>query len=69
MKKKLNDKLALNRETLHTLTRRDMRDAMGGGTTSDTNTSNVTDTCATCLGPSCAHPGPSINPTLNSLCC
>lgn len=56
MKKMMKDKLALNRETLRTLTGRDLLDAQGGGTTSTSETSNptLTDTCGpTCKGIFC----------------
>lgn len=65
MRKKMSDKLALNRETLHTLTRLDMSGVAGGQT--GTGCSNPTDTCVTCVGPSCKN-----NPTTTtgtSLCC
>ncbi len=65
MRKKMNDKLTLNRETLRTLTRLDLSAALGGGTTSTTNESNTNATCETCFGPSCNNnpttaPGPTI---------
>ena len=55
MKKKFNDKLTLNRETLRNLTGLDMKGAVGGFTegTCGTGASNPTDTCETCVGPSC----------------
>jgi len=52
----MKDKLALNRETLRTLDRREMLDALGGGTTSTggESTSTFTDTCGpTCNGLHC----------------
>ena len=69
MKKKFNDKLALNRETLRTLTGPDMMGAVGGFTqgTCGTGASNPTDTCATCVGPSC-HGGATTT-TAGSSCC
>ncbi|HEV7508965.1 MAG TPA: hypothetical protein VGS07_29080 [Thermoanaerobaculia bacterium] len=59
MKKLVKDKLALNRETLRTLTGLDMFDAKGGKTTDlcTTETSNPTATCDTCIGPSCRAGG------------
>ncbi len=58
MKKLLNDKLALNRETLRTLTGLDMFDAKGGGSAlCTTGGSNPTVTCDTCYGPSCRAGG------------
>jgi hypothetical protein len=54
MKKKMNDKLALNRETLRTLAGFDMAGVAGGGSAlCTTGGSTVTDTCDTCVGPSC----------------
>ena len=67
MKKKLNDKLALNRETLRTLTGLDLMDAQGGGSRlCTTGGSTVTDTCETCIGPSCGAGGGA---TTASYCC
>ncbi|HEX3553824.1 MAG TPA: class I lanthipeptide [Thermoanaerobaculia bacterium] len=68
MKKKLNDKLALRKETVRMLTGLDLAGAYGGGTTSNTNTSNVTDTCATCIGISCQH-APITTGNTTSVCC
>lgn len=48
MRKKMNGKLNLSRETLRTLTEREMGAAYGGGTTTRTETSNYTDSCASC---------------------
>ena len=56
MQKKLNRKLTLSRETLRYLTPHEMDGVKGAGTTSHTNTSNITDTCATCVGVTC-HTG------------
>lgn len=54
MKKKLNEKLVLTKETLRTLSGNDMADVLGGGSAfCTTGTSNVTDTCETCVGPTC----------------
>ncbi|HEV2852253.1 MAG TPA: class I lanthipeptide [Thermoanaerobaculia bacterium] len=56
MKKKLDGKLTLNRETLRTLTVREMTGVGGGATTDGTCTtseSNTVYTCDTCFGPSC----------------
>jgi hypothetical protein len=64
MRKKMNDKLALNRETLRTLTKLDMAGVAGGQT--GTICSNVTDTCETCYGPSCRYVPPT---TTDSYCC
>ena len=55
MRKKMNDKLALHRETLQTLTRLDMSAVAGGQT--GTICSNPTATCDTCVGPSCRAGG------------
>ena len=68
MKKKFNDKLALNRETLRNLTGLDMKGAVGGYTdgTCGTGQSNITDTCETCIGPSCRYAPPT---TGTSACC
>jgi len=60
MRKQMNDKLSLNRETLRTLTGLDMSGIVGGQT--GTLCSNVTDTCDTCFGPSCRG-------TATSACC
>lgn len=50
MKKKLNGKLALNRETLRTLEDRQVTMAAGGVTAfCTTGASNVTDTCESCV--------------------
>ena len=65
MRKKMNDKLALNRETLRRLNGLEMSGVAGGQT--GTICSNDTDTCVSCYGPSCPH-----NPTTTtatSLCC
>jgi hypothetical protein len=48
MKKKMNGKLNLSRETLRTLAEREMDAAHGGGTTTRTETSNYTDSCDSC---------------------
>jgi hypothetical protein len=61
MRKKMNDKLALNRETVRTLTQLDMTGIAGGQT--GTGCSNITDTCETCFGPSCRTGG------AGSVCC
>ena len=56
MKKKFNDKLVLNRETLRNLNGLEMSNAKGGDFTDGTcgtGASNPTDTCDTCFGPSC----------------
>lgn len=69
MKKKFNDKLALNRETLRNLNGLDMSNVKGGvytDGTCGTGASNPTDTCATCIGPSCRY---VVTTTANSLCC
>jgi hypothetical protein len=58
MKKKFNDKLALNRETLRNLNGLDMSNVKGAvytDGTCGTGQSNVTDTCETCIGPSCRY--------------
>lgn len=68
MRKKINDKLALNRETLRTLTHFDLFAAQGGGGTSTTGESNSNATCATCVGPSCNGNNPTTG-TGTSLCC
>ena len=65
MRRKMNDKLALNRETLRTLDRLDMAGVAGGQT--GFGCSNPTDSCATCYGPSCAHD--PTNTTATSICC
>ena len=65
MRKKMSDKLALNRETLRTLTRLDMSGVAGGQT--GTICSNESDTCDTCFGPSCASAPTTANGT--SACC
>ena len=49
MKKKLNGKLSLNRETLRMLEEKGLDQAQGGGTTT-TAGSGLTDTCASCVG-------------------
>jgi hypothetical protein len=67
MRKKIDDKLALSRETLGTLTHLDLFAAQGGGGTSTTGQSNSIATCATCFGVSC-----NLNPTTatgTSACC
>jgi hypothetical protein len=61
----MHDKLALNRETLRTLTRLDMAGIAGGQT--GTICSNPSDTCDTCFGPSCASAPTTANGT--SACC
>jgi hypothetical protein len=66
MKRKMNDKLALNRETLRTLSGLDLFVAQGGGTTSTTGESNTVYTCDTCFGPSCRN-DPTTTGT--SVCC
>ena len=68
MKKNFNGKLSLNRETLRTLTGNDMIGAVGGFTEGlcGTGQSNVTDTCQTCVGPSCRYAPPT---TTDSFCC
>jgi hypothetical protein len=69
MKKKLNDKLTLNRETLRNLTGLDMSNVKGAAYTDGTcgtGQSNVTDTCETCIGPSCRYAPLT---TTNSYCC
>ncbi|HYO16527.1 MAG TPA: class I lanthipeptide [Thermoanaerobaculia bacterium] len=55
MKKKLNEKLVLTKETLRTLSGNDMADVLGGAASRfcTTGTSGVTDTCETCVGPEC----------------
>ncbi len=68
MRKKMNDKLALNRETLHTLTRLDLSGVLGGGTTVTTGESNSVYSCGTCAGPSCNGNNPTTT-TGTSLCC
>jgi hypothetical protein len=65
MRKKMNDKLALNRETLHTLTRLDMSAVAGGQTGSICSNPTLTDTC---VGPSC-NGGTTAVTTTNSMCC
>jgi hypothetical protein len=66
MKKRFNDKLALTKETLRTLTGLDVIDAKGGvSALCTTLTSTPTDTCETCVGPSC-RPGGG---TATSSCC
>jgi hypothetical protein len=68
MRKKLNDRLALNRETLGTLTKLDLMDARGGISrfcTSETSNPTLTDTCA---GPSC-NGGTTAQTTTTSNCC
>ncbi len=60
MKKKLNGKLSLSRETLRTLDNRNMAGVQGGATVwCTTGGSTVTDTCETCVGPSCRMACPS----------
>lgn len=57
MKKKLNGRLSLSKETLRTLVDRETA-AIQGGIHTDlctTGQSNITDTCDTCLGPSCRN--------------
>lgn len=51
MKKKLNGKLVLNKETLRILSRREMDGVQGGAPTvwCTTVTSNPTDTCESCV--------------------
>jgi hypothetical protein len=53
MQKKLHRKLALNRETLRTLTPRETDEVQGGGTTATTIRSTPTDTCDSCIGTIC----------------
>ena len=65
MRKKMNDKLALNRETL---TRLDLSGVRGGGTTATTGESNSVYSCGTCAGPSCNGNNPTPT-TGTSLCC
>jgi hypothetical protein len=65
MRKKMNDKLTLNRETLRTLDGLNMAGVAGGQTGSIC--SNPTFTCDTCVGPSCK--GDPTTHTTNSLCC
>jgi hypothetical protein len=65
MRKKMNDKLALNRETLRQLNGLEMSGIAGGQT--GFVCSNNTDTCATCYGPSCASAPTTANGT--SACC
>jgi len=60
MKKRLNDKLALNRETLGTLTQPNLAGVLGGGTrfcTTETSNPTLTDTC---VGPSCVGGGTTV---------
>jgi|GEM_PF-2231684 len=58
MKKMMKNKLALNRETVRTLTGLDMVNVNGGWSVfCTTGESNPTDTCATCVGPSCRAGG------------
>lgn len=68
MKKKINDKLALNRETLRTLSNLDLFGAQGGGTTATTGESNSVYSCGSCVGPSCNTHNPTTL-TAGSLCC
>ena len=64
MKKMMKNKLALNRETVRTLTGLDMVDVKGGWSgLCTTGGSTVTDTCETCVGPSCRAGG------TGSVCC
>lgn len=67
MRKKMNDKLALNRETLRTLDHLNMAGIAGGQT--GTICSNVTDTCETCVGPSCKGGTTTLTTTTGSSCC
>jgi hypothetical protein len=53
MKKKLQDKLTLHRETVRVLSGVESGAVIGGQT--GTICSNPTDTCDTCFGPSCRH--------------
>jgi hypothetical protein len=65
MRKSMNDKLALNRETLRRLSGLEMAGIAGGQT--GTLCSNETDTCVTCYGPSCR--GGLTTTTRTSACC
>ena len=65
MKKQMNDKLSLNRETIGRLSGLELSGVLGGGTTTTSLTSNTTLT-DTCLGPSCR--GGSTT-TVGSSCC
>jgi hypothetical protein len=65
MRKMMNDKLALNRETLHRLNGLEMSGVAGGQT--GFICSNPSDSCVSCYGPSCNN-----NPTTTtgtSACC
>lgn len=57
MRKKLNGKLTLNRETLRTLNGSELIRVEGGIATEDgtctTGGTNSVNTCDTCFGPSC----------------
>jgi hypothetical protein len=69
MKKRLNDKLSLNRETLGTLTQLDLTGARGAGSrfcTTETSNPTLTDTC---IGPSCAAGTTGATGTNASSCC
>jgi hypothetical protein len=67
VKKRMNDKLALNRETIGRLSGLELSGVLGGGTTTTSETSNPTLTCDTCIGPSCK--GNPTTHTATSLCC
>ena len=64
MKKQMNDKLSLNRETIGRLSGLELSGVLGGGTTTASETSNPTLT-DTCLGPSCRNG----TATTTSSCC
>ena len=66
MKKQMNDKLSLNRETIGRLSGLELSGVLGGGTTTTSETSNPTLT-DTCLGPSCR--GGYTTATAGSSCC
>ena len=55
MKKKIEGKLSLNRETLRALNPSDLSGAAGGVTQGIvcTNTTNSVATCESCFGPDC----------------
>lgn len=64
MKKRLNGKLSLSKETLRTLAVRNLDGVQGGNTAfCTTGGSNITDTCETCVGPSCRMACPSDDTT------
>lgn len=50
MQKRMSRKLTLSKETLRTLNQLDLDHVNGGGTTTDTGGSGVTDTCGSCVG-------------------